>query len=237
MRALLLIWGCGESPPTASVARAIGPQMMVLVAGLLVFVGSGYLLYRAVRFIGIPSLERHQSANSGARNRLLSAGLLVLLGYGYCAGPGLLFPTPEFRHHTVADLQTSPALRCWEFHTTWGSSPFVPGGWRVRLDTAINNPQLGGTWPRLLFDSVQLAGTPEGRRIRVGTWAPYPGGQRALLHWGDGFTGISMKLDVRRDRMTGWSVNTSDAGGPYWGPHVIARRISCDSTAWIARKL
>lgn len=215
-------------------------MMLVLSVLLLVgsLVGAGYLIYRAVRFIGISSTLESDAVRRSVRKRMLGAGLLVLLESGYCYGPRLLFASPEVVELRAADLQSSPALGCWSFRTSHGSSRYVPNGWHVRLDTVFENPKLwGNTRLRLSLDSVELAEMPESQRVIIGMWMPYADGGQVYLHWGNGFTGLSMKLGVRGDQMAGWSITTTDFGGPGWGPRVLAARVKCDSVTWVATKL
>ena len=168
--------------------------------------------------------------------RLLILLVLLVLGSAFLFGPRSLdlTETPTVVRNQV-DIRANQAVGCWDFHTAFGSSWFIPSPhWRVRLDTTELHHDVGQLLLQVRFDSLALALVPTWRPIRLAHWVPYPHSDRVFVFWGDGFSGLAMKLRRVGDRMRGWSGSTTDYGGPGWGPRVTAERVSCDSTPWIS---
>ena len=168
--------------------------------------------------------------------RLLILIVLLVLGSAFIFGPTFLNLTeaPTVARNEV-DIRANPAVGCWDFHTILGSSSYIPPHWRVRLDTTALRSDESQLLLQVRFDSLALTSVHNRRPLLLAHWVPYPHSDRVFVFWGDGFTGLAMKLKRVGDRMHGWSGRTTDYGAPGWGPRVIADRVSCDSTAWVSR--
>ena len=111
-----------------------------------------------------------------------------------------------------------PALGCWELRTSRPPLGYLTGPTRVKLDSIA----IGGT-PRLVVDSSAV----RMRRPIRGGWWPLDDNERVYLHWGDGLRGVGLTLVLRSDTLFGWTMLTSDYGGPYIGRSAVGVRASC----------
>ena len=103
-----------------------------------------------------------------------------------------------------------------------GRSPYLPGPVRLRLDSIPVRPEADPTLLRIQFDTTAGARVPRTDHPLLAHWSPYRTGDHIYVFWGDGFTGLDMRLRVRADRLDGPSVNTTDFG------ILRGRRIACD---------
>ncbi len=152
----------------------------------------------------------------------IACGLLTLLA-------GCKVPQPRLASATEPTTRNHPAVGCWELAAAHGRSTYLPGTVRVRLDTVLVEPDAREALMQVHLDSSTIQRMVGKSRIFIAHWGPYQRGDRILLFWGDGLTGLDMRLRVRGDRMEGPSANTSDTPLDRAGPEIIGHRVACDS--------
>jgi hypothetical protein len=102
--------------------------------------------------------------------------------------------------------------------TSYLTTPIV-----AQLDTALAFPGRSEPLRRVTIDT----GVGTGPRIRIAHWAPLAPPTGVYVFWGDGFTGLDMRLSIHGDTLRGPSTRTSDDGLARKGPVVLAVRLAC----------
>jgi len=120
-----------------------------------------------------------------------------------------------------------PALGCWALVAVRGHSPYLPGTVRARLDTALVSPDDTEALMTVTIDSATIRRIVGDGRIFIAQWGPYKRGDRIFLFWGNGFTGLDMRLRLKGDVVEGPSAETTDFGLDRDGPDVRGHRVSC----------
>jgi len=149
-------------------------------------------------------------------------GLLTLL-------LGCNVPPPPLRPAAEPTARNHPAVGCWELAAAHGHSQYLPGTVRIRLDTALVKPDAREALMQVHLDSNTIERMIGKRRLFIAQWGPYRRGDRIYMFWGDGLTGLHMRLQVGGDRMEGPSANTTDTPLDRDGPEIVGHRIACNS--------
>ena len=157
--------------------------------------------------------------------------MLRLLAKSFCLLTllaGCKVPPPPLASVFDAVARNHPAVGCWELSSAHGSSPYLPGIVRIRLDTALVQPDTRDALMQVHLDSGTIHRMIGRSRIFIAHWGPYRSGERVFVFWGDGLTGLDMRLRVRGDQMSGPSANVSDTPMDTDGPEVVGHRVACD---------
>src|SRR6266550_1546265 len=155
---------------------------------------------------------------------LHALGLLGGLALG-CTVPEPPLPAPGERR-----MAEHPAVGCWELIAVRGRSAYLPGTVRVRLDTTLVRPDAKRALMHVQLDTGTIIRMIGDRPIFIAQWAPFRKGDRIYLFWGDGLSGLDMRLRVNEDRMQGPSAQTTDFGIDHDGPEIVGRRVPCVQT-------
>ena len=118
-------------------------------------------------------------------------------------------------------LGQHPAPGCWELHgSKWNSLVQVPE--RVRFDTAAFG------WSA---DAVALRLTVEPTHgitsLGAISWAPYSDPNRVYVEWGNGLGGVSSRLTIHGDSLSGTAIGWYDIGGPFVAGKILGVRGNC----------
>ena len=82
-----------------------------------------------------------------------------------------------------------------------------------------------------MLNTLRLAvDTPLSARDRFGRWGLIAGADQIFASWGDGFTGLSLRLTLDTDTLRGRASRTTDFPTLPSGFVVKAARVSCPNT-------
>jgi hypothetical protein len=126
------------------------------------------------------------------------------------------FANPSNVHDRLVSL-----AGCWQFESPSHDSPYLPGPLLVRFDTVVDHRE----FPQLLRLAVN---GPVSKRVRIGYWAIPVKADRVVAFWGDGFTGIDLRLTVDGSQLRGRGYRTSDVRGSLQSSiPVVGSRAAC----------
>jgi hypothetical protein len=135
---------------------------------------------------------------------------------GACAPTSLpQFADPHNSPEVVAKLKG-----CWQFTLTSPKEAHLPLGLVVRLDT-VQRDSFNPNRLRLAVD------TPLALRDRRGGWGLLGRSNEFAAYWGDGFTGLHLRLAVHNDSLHGRATRTVDFPAPRSSFLVAAKRVEC----------
>ena len=148
-------------------------------------------------------------------SRLLA--LFLLVSVSACDEP----PDPPFATPSDVHSRLVSLAGCWEFASSTNDSPYLPGRVVVRFDTVVDHNE----FPELL--RLVVNGSVS-RRVRMSYWAIPVEADRVVAFWGDGFTGIDLRLAVDGSQLRGRGYRTSDVRGLLRSSiPVVGRRAAC----------
>jgi hypothetical protein len=148
-------------------------------------------------------------------SRIFAVFLLALVSA--CDEPS----DPPFANQSDVHDRLVSLVGCWQFESSTHESPYLPGPLLVRFDTVVDRSE----FPHLLRLAVN---GPVSKRVRIGYWAIPVEADRVVAFWGDGFTGIDLRLTVEGSQLRGRGYRTSDLRGSLRSSiPVVGRRAAC----------
>jgi len=136
-----------------------------------------------------------------------------------CAPPSM----PPLVNPREAPSAVAALAGCWSFTGRSTHESHMPQGLVVRLHQAPADTFKLNTL-RLTVD------TPLSARDRFGRWGLIAHSEQIFASWGDGLTGLSLKLTVEGDTLRGRAARTTDFPTFPSGFSVIGARVPCPSS-------
>jgi hypothetical protein len=139
------------------------------------------------------------------------------LTFGISCGPSSFPPLedPSASPRVIAQFEG-----CWQLSPATSMEPLLPGGLIVRLDTV----RIGATEDNQLRLVVD---TSQGYRSVLAGWGILRKPNRILAYWGDGFTGLELKLGFDGDSLSGRAYRVFDLPPSRSSFKVRAGRTEC----------
>jgi hypothetical protein len=140
----------------------------------------------------------------------------MTVGFSTCGPPSV----PRLENPDDAPSAVAALAGCWRFSLRSTREPHMPPGLIVRFHTT----------PADTFNLYMLrlaVDTPLSARDRFGRWGLIEGSNQVFASWGDGFTGLELRLALQADTLRGRASRTTDTPAPPSGFAVTAARTPC----------
>ena len=154
------------------------------------------------------------------RSLVLTVAAIVVAVYFGCGPP----PEPRLVDPDSARARVQAIAGCWRFDPVPARAPYLATPLTARFDTVRYMPRRSPTLMSLRIDSL-----PE-RLRRIAFWELPEDSQRIRAFWGDGFTGLDLRLRIVNDTLSGRAYETTDViPKPRIGSRVRAVRVACSA--------
>jgi hypothetical protein len=146
---------------------------------------------------------------------ILGAFLLAVICLLGCGEPDW----PPLARPSVVPRRVDQYRGCWQFSSSLDE--YLPSGLTVRFDTSLAHAK-DSVFLRLVVQDSSLD-----KRIRLSGWALAKDTTQLAVFWGNGFSGLTLRLTVRNDTLRGRAYRFVDVPALRSSFPVTATRVSC----------